>query len=223
MGKSIRVRFQVKETCRFISHLDKVRSFERAIRRAQLPIAYSQGFNRRPRFAFAQALPVGVTSDAEYADFHLTEYLEAERLKIALNQVLPSGFYVLEAVNLPARAEALMTIIQAAAYRIKLLEQASELPDKIGNLLAQKSIYIDKHTKKGSKQVNIRPWIYQLELNEDGTELSLVCACGSQGNLRPMDILEPLGLKLEEVLIHREALWIEMDPVRRTPIDIVGG
>lgn len=222
MGNSVRIRFQVKEKARFISHLDKIRSFERAIRRAQLPIAYSQGFNRRPRFAFAQALAVGLTSDAEYMDLHLAQSQAAVQVCKALNQVLPSGFRVLNAVNLPAGTPALMSVVTAASYQFSLWESSKLLEGKIQEILNQKSLVIERHTKKGPRKVDIRPLIYQLQLIDQGTKLNLECACGSEGNVRPMDVLPLLDLNLQDVLIHRTALWVDDYQARLTPIDLVG-
>lgn len=224
MSNSIRICFKVKEPCRFVSHLDKMRSIERAIRRAKLPIAYSQGFNQRPRFSFGPPLPVGLTSDAEYADFHLAEYQDAVLMKEAFNQVLPTGFEVVEAINLPAGTKTLMSVIHAARYSFSFLKTPTFINERVQALLDSKDFVITKHTKKGLRKQDIRSLIYKLELGEDESQLFLECACGSRNNLRPMDLLTPLNIALTDVLIHREALWASyLNGTTSTPFDVVKG
>src|SRR5690606_30809174 len=119
-----------------------LRMVERSVRRAGLPIEYSEGFNPIPKMAFASALPVGITSEAEYVDLKMKTAVESGEATAALNSVLPQGFQILEAVNLPERSEALMSIITTAQYQIKLLQAVPELETRITEILDQKEISI---------------------------------------------------------------------------------
>lgn len=121
MSKNVRLRFSVGEPGRFISHLDVLRLMSRAVRRAGLPIAYSQGFSPTPRLAFASSLPVGVTSAAEYVDLQLNTPVEWEQVKNRLNDVLPDGFRILAGAALPEKYPPLMSLITTARYQIKVL------------------------------------------------------------------------------------------------------
>ena len=93
----LRIKFIRGEEVKFISHLDLMKVFERASRRANIPIAYSQGFNPHAHLIFGLPLSVGVTSQAEYADIELTEILEPESFVTRLNKELPKGLIIIEA------------------------------------------------------------------------------------------------------------------------------
>lgn len=222
MGTGIRIRFSINKSGCFISHLDVMRCFERSIRRANLPIAYSGGFHPMPRLAFASALPVGVTSEAEYADLQMEKDIDADFVKAALNKVLPGDFQVLVAYDLPENNTALMNIVDAADYRIYLLRPVDDLADKVAQLLESQELMVARFSKKGKRMRDIRPLIYQLKTNQEQNQLDLVCACGTNGNLRPMDILSFLTLELGDVQIHRLALWVGYsEGTLTTPVDVI--
>ncbi|MFA4906310.1 MAG: TIGR03936 family radical SAM-associated protein [Candidatus Margulisiibacteriota bacterium] len=92
----VKIKYTKGEEIKFISHLDHMRVLERALRRADLPIAYSQGFNPRPKIAYlTRALKVGETSEACEAELTFEGWIKAETVKVALNQVLPAGFLII--------------------------------------------------------------------------------------------------------------------------------
>ena len=90
----LRLRFKKEGLARFISHLDLMRTFERAFRRAELPIAFSQGFNPRPKMTFASALSVGISSSSEYLDVEFSEDVSASDVALTLNPALLDGIKV---------------------------------------------------------------------------------------------------------------------------------
>ena len=110
---------------RFISHLDFMNTLTRALRRAKLPIAFSQGYNPRPQISFASALAVSLTSESEYIDFELKEYLDPAEFRMRLNQELPPGIRVDKAMEAPLKADSLMSIINAGSYLVRLEFQGS--------------------------------------------------------------------------------------------------
>ncbi|NLM68427.1 MAG: DUF2344 domain-containing protein [Firmicutes bacterium] len=224
MADSIRMRFCVGEPGRFISHLDVLRMVERSVRRAGLPIEYSEGFNPIPKMAFASALPVGITSEAEYVDLKMKTAVESGEATAALNSVLPQGFQILEAVNLPERSEALMSIITTAQYQIKLLQAVPGLETRITEILDQKEISILVKRKNKTREKNIRELIDRLTYDDAANSIFLQCACGLKQNLRPMDLLPFLGLSIGDVLIHRTALLVKTaEGALLTPFEAVKG
>ncbi len=113
-------RFNKGESVRFVSHLDIQRLFQRAFRRAGIPLAYSQGFNPHPLLSFATALSVGYTSDGEWLDIKLAEPLSAEDFITAVNSALPEGFRILEAVEADDTFPSLSAVMVAAEYELRL-------------------------------------------------------------------------------------------------------
>ena len=112
----IRIAYQKTREGRFLSHLDSAHSWERSIRRAGLPLAYSQGFNPHPKISFASALAVGTTSDAEYMDMELSEELPVEEVQRALEQGLAPAFQITRMKRMEGKQDALMSLVNLADY-----------------------------------------------------------------------------------------------------------
>lgn len=163
---NIRVKFIRGEEVKYISHLDLMKVFERALRRASVPIAYSQGFNPHPHMVFGLPLSVGVTSEAEYADFEFTADVNPTGIAKALNKALPQGFHILDARYKSSR-DNIMATITGARYEVLLYcpqTSAGELQQKLELLMQQSAILVEKETKKGIREVDIRPMIHQVAL-----------------------------------------------------------
>ncbi len=222
MGSDVRLGFKVGEPGRFISHLDILRMMERAIRRARLPIAYSEGFSPKPKMVFASALPVGITSDAEYVDLKMEREITAAEVVGALNQELPSGFRVFAGVDLPEQYQALMAIITTAQYQFQPQRELENLDQKIKRLLDQDQLMITVTRKRKVDKRNIRGLIDHLSLNEENNRINLQCKSGLQGNLRPMDLLPFLEIANQDVLIHRTALLVKANQDKLlTPFEVL--
>ncbi|MCL6451880.1 MAG: TIGR03936 family radical SAM-associated protein [Acetobacteraceae bacterium] len=116
----VRIRFRKQGDARFISHLDLVRVMERAARRAGLPLRLSQGYNPRPKMAFASALALGTASDAEYLDLELVRPVPLEDVLGRLREQLPSGLRPSAAAWVPEQAPALMALVNAAEYEVEV-------------------------------------------------------------------------------------------------------
>jgi len=169
------------------------------MRRAGLPLAFSEGFNPHPKMAFASALAVGVTSDSEYLDLELREDLAAEEIKNRLNQSLPPGLKVKQCVFLAKKEKALMAMVALASYqaKVKLLSSLSQAElEKLSAALLQKtSLVIEKAGKKGPEAKDIRPGLKELRCIgiEDGwAEFTFAVQSGSEGNIRPEEVLKAL-------------------------------
>lgn len=235
----IRIRFIRGEQLKFISHLDMLKLFDRAVRRAGIPITYSEGFNPHARMQFALPLPVGVTSDWEYADFETKEGYSAENLKNMLNRCLPEGIAVIEASNTQS-GKSLMSLIAAAAYIICIESQTMLKNDEaegiINSVMESSDIFTCKKTKHGVKQINIRPMIYKLWFNSNETliyyndspnakyiyKFGTVVSSGSEKNLNPMllagVLIQYLGRDSVVYNIHRTGLYVDKNG-EKTPMD----
>ncbi|WP_243373719.1 TIGR03960 family B12-binding radical SAM protein [Geotalea sp. SG265] len=145
----IRLRFQKVGRMRFLSHLEMLNLFIRAVGRARIPIRYSQGFHPHPKFSFATALSVGVESWAEYMDMEVDAGFGAERLMEALNQVLPEGVRVMESQLIPLKSDSLSVIITGTRYRVRFPAGAvHRLPQLTDRFLALDS-FPHRREKKG--------------------------------------------------------------------------
>lgn len=201
-GKDIRVAY--------ISHLDVIRVFERALRRANLPLRFSQGFSPKPKLVFAQALPLGITSSGEYLDIHLEEEIKPLKLLLKLAEVMPPGFDLYEVVALPEGIKPVMAVITHASYLIYTSE-----PEIFLQTEKMKSLpYINKKGGK-TKEVDLKPLIKSIELIDGGVRV--VSQAGSKANLRPDALLCALGVK-KPLRIHREDLYLERDGQLISPL-----
>ena len=216
MNTKIRIKFSKGDEVRFLSHLDLMRTVERAVRRAEIPIAFSEGFHPKPRFSFASALATGITSDGEYADFILEEKLKPEQFKQKLNEQLPTGIRVLEAVEVPMATSSLMAAVNLAKYLVtlRILPEtvASNVSTLIDTFITKESSLVQRTNKGGEiRTVDIRPLVYQIVGHqEDNTTLSLnfSCATGSKHNVRPEEVVQAILGSDGQFVFHREGLYI---------------
>ncbi|NLG88098.1 MAG: DUF2344 domain-containing protein [Clostridiaceae bacterium] len=188
----IRFRFGRGEELKFISHLDILRLFERAFKRAGIQVAHSEGFNPRPRIVFAQPMPLGLTSEGEFADVELDGYIDTAGFIQRMNSSLPAGINVIEA-KVKNRKSNLMGIIDAAHYRISV--KAVNMPDigyAVSSTVNSSEIYVIKKTKSGEKEVDIRPFIYELSAEKDGHTgiFNVILGAGQDNNIRPELFIE---------------------------------
>lgn len=209
MSNVIRFQFSRGSEVRFLSHLDLVRTMERAIRRAGLPMAYSEGFTPRPIMSYGYALPVGILSEAEYGDFTFAVDLDPEEFVRCYNQHLPKGLEVLWAERLPEKTPTLMGEINAASWRL-FLPQTSGGPEQIKArwewLQGVDSFVVKRDTKKGSREIDIRPFlfdVYEIAPSSIGTVFDCLCGLGNEANLRMEELGDLLGFDHLEATITR--------------------
>jgi len=205
-----RLKFTKGDEVKFIGHLDIMRMFQRANKRAKLPMAYSQGFNPHQILSFASPLTLGSSSEGEYGDFELSEKIEPKAMIDALNQELPDGVKVLDGVLISGKTDSAMASIDGALYEIYPDGQIT--PEKLTELLPQyleqKEIFVTKKTKRSDGLADIRQDIFSLEnSSKDGkTKLKLFCASGSRRNLKPEPVIQSIyefaGLPFDRYAIH---------------------
>lgn len=192
VGMRIIASFYKHEQVMFVSHLDMQRLFQRAFRRADLPLAYSNGFNPHPLLSFATALSVGYTSDCEYFDVMLSEYVSPAEFKRRVNAVLPQGVHIVDAVDAGEFKASLTPLMRSAEYDIEL-EFAESVPREafyaaVDEILNGGEIIVSKKTKGGIKDVDIRPMLLGLSVSEFGgrtAKLRLRGKLTAEGGLSP--------------------------------------
>ena len=205
-----RLHYRRGEEVRFIGHLDMVRAFERAFRRAHLPLAYSQGFNPRPKVSYGPALPVGMTSEAEYLDVTF-QTRPAGDLVVAVNRFLPPGVKVLEARRLAGKTRALTALIDRIEYEVEFDEprDVRDLRQRILAFLARREIIVQRKRmdpKKGEKisEVNIRSFVESIETIPKGRGLRVLTRVVEGRTARMDEVLqELLEEPREQVLLYR--------------------
>ncbi|NLK87679.1 MAG: DUF2344 domain-containing protein [Clostridiaceae bacterium] len=239
----IRVRFSRGEAVKFISHLDLMKVFERAIRRSGLPIDYSKGFNPHPQMVFGLPLPVGMTSDCEYADFTLAEETGTEEFMQRLNASLPEGIRVTAAAvnnskkNIMASIRGAEYLLQIFTNEVLSLENVSA---GLENMLKCESIKVGKESKgkdgrRVLRETEIRPMILKAAIEPvrvlpEGYEgfgsaylIKAELKAGSEANLRPDLFLkafaQQLGTTADAVRMHRSALYSEVGGAKADPLD----
>jgi radical SAM-linked protein len=227
----VRLQYSKTQEGRFLSHLDLLRMMERTFRRAGLKLAFSEGFNPHPKLSFASALAVGTTSSGEYLDVELREDIAPEALREKLQAALPGALEITRVKIMEQRGESLSALINLARYEVRapLQEETSaeELNRMIADVLARPEIFVIRDGKKGKKQVDIRKGLYLLDGRLDGGQIILTMdvQTGSEGNVRPEEVLETLrqagDLKFAPgTRVHRQGLFIQKDEGIRTPLDL---
>ncbi|MCD7818683.1 MAG: TIGR03936 family radical SAM-associated protein [Lachnospiraceae bacterium] len=183
----VRVKFSKKGNMKFIGHLDVMRYFQKAIRRAGIDVAYTEGFNPHMIMSFASPLGIGLTSDAEYMDLELRTSISSKEAIQALNQVGAEGISVTGFVQIPeGKAAKAMTLVAAADYTIRFrsgYEPQTNWEKMLPDFFAQESIPVLKKTKRSEKETDIRPMIYDWSVDSGTVFLKL--AAGSVENLKP--------------------------------------
>ena len=211
--------FHKGEPVRFISHLDVLRLLQRAMRRAQLPLTFSQGFNPHPVMGFASALAVGYTSDAEWMDVELDSPVVPEEFVSRMNAVLPDGLRVLRAMEITEKLPTLTALLQRAEYEVLLYLQTTEDLQKIAEGIEpflSGPIVVTKRTKGGMKQVDIRPQLLSLDHapapDTDCAVLSIVGKLNADGGLQ-MELLLQALMKAcgaqARWRVHRKAVYFD--------------
>jgi len=224
----MRVQYSKERPIRFLSHLDMVRLFERTIRRAGLPIQYSEGFHPHPRIAFGPPLALGLTSQAEYMDIQFAQPLVGD-LNDRLRKVLPQGLRILDTRAIFRKTEALSAAINVADYRADIsgLENLSELETILLDLLRAEHLSIKRSTPKETKTIDVSGRLMDLSLENIRSSIFLLMRLrtGPEGHIRPQEVLE-LALKLPKerlltIPVERAAQYIETADGLLSPLDVV--
>ncbi|MFQ5826192.1 MAG: TIGR03936 family radical SAM-associated protein [Dehalococcoidia bacterium] len=202
-----RVSFSRGEEVKFISHLDLMRLWERALRRAGVPLAYSQGFSPHPRLSLAAPLALGITSQAELMDLFLTRPVSDRYLVGALRPQLPRGIDILGARPVAPAAPSLPSQVRFTEYRVEVVTDKSsqEVEMALGSLLSAQSLPWQHSRDTGIRHYDLRALIQDLWLMEKDL-LGMRLRSDSSGSGRPEQVVAALGLPLPPRSIHRTGL-----------------
>lgn len=191
----LRVTYARGEPIKYISHLDLARTWERALRRSRVPLAYSQGFNPRPKITFASALPVGVTGQREVMDLILERPVIPLHFAQRLAPHLPSSLEVISVEEVYHRLPSLPSQVRAAEYRVKVewAEGRQALEARVADFLAAETIV----RQRRGKTYDLRPLVESLSVEEavpGGFALHMRLRLGQSGTARHDEVLNALGL-----------------------------
>lgn len=153
----IRLRYAKRDRMRFCSHRDFARAFERSLRRAGIPMAYSAGFHPHPRISYVGAAPTGVASEAEYLEIALAERRDPAEVAAALDAVLPPGLDVLQAVDAAdCPPGSLADAIQASRWQLEVAGDPAELSAAVASFLQAGEVLVERLTKDGRREIDAR-------------------------------------------------------------------
>lgn len=187
---NIRMKFKKHGCMKFIGHLDIMRYFQKAIRRADIDIAYSEGFSPHMIMSFAAPLGVGLTSEGEYVDLQVNSCASSKAAVDALNSVMVDGMEVVSFKLLPENVKNAMSSVAAADYFVKWREgyAPENWEEKFNAFLQKEEMLIVKKTKRSEAEVDLKPMLYKTELRDGGIFMQV--ACGSVNNLKPELVME---------------------------------
>ena len=218
----VRSKFKKEGDMIYISHLDLLRLLERTMRRAGIKPTFTQGFNKHPKIAFAQALSLGITSQGEYVDMEVDSDMSGDEFKENMNQFLPEGIRFTKSKIVDKKSDSLMGIVTHARYMINIkLHSEISMDDaqiELDKFMDMEEILVKKKNKKGKiKEINIRTMIQSMAITfvENGQMyINAVLSTGSAGNLKPDILLNSIDLNTniefcpQESRIQRQDMYI---------------
>ncbi len=221
-AQRLRVHYASDDSVKYVGHLDIARTWERAIRRSGLPLAYSHGFNPQPRIQFAAALPLGFTSDAEVVDIYLRTMVAPEEALERLRVALPRGIAPRKAETVAYELPSLQSLVQRAHYRVEVETDDNETAFRTRLEAFDARTHAWRERRKGKETVryDLRPLV--LEIVYAGAcplgqsfEVWMRSEPGASG--RPDELLAELGFPEAARRIQRTALVLAADPVTESP------
>lgn len=230
----LRIKFSKHGVLRFIGHLDVMRYFQKAIRRAGIDIAYSAGFSPHQIMSFAAPLGLGLESNGEYMDIEVNSLTSSKDFINALNAQMVDGIEILEAKLLPENAGNAMASVAAARYTIAFREEYKPTfltKSVIDDFFGQSEIMVTKQTKKSETTFDMKPFIFEYSFEEREPALNLVVDASSAGNLKPSLVMAAIYGKNDvafdeyALLITREETYLNAgtpEAVRLEPLGFVG-
>ena len=204
----LRVIFTRDATLKYVGHLDTALTWQRILRRAGLPLAYSEGFNPQAKITFAAALPLGCTSDHEVMDVVLDRPFDLNEALTNLKRAVPPGVQVKSIEEVPLRAPALQAQLLSTEYIVPIegINLIDALIDRVGRLIEASEVLRERR----GKSYNLRSLIQALSIERHDADHALIrmkLQTTEQGNGRPDEVLAALELNSDEMKIHRTRLW----------------
>lgn len=213
----LRIRFQKHGAVKFIGHLDVMRFFQKTIRRAGIDVAYSAGFSPHQIMTFAAPLGVGLESNGEYMDIEVNSQISCEDTKNRLNEASIPEIYIEEVKILPDNAGNAMASVFAAEYTVSFREGREpkvSMNDAVSRFMQKESIPIVKATKKGTRELDLKPGIFLFDWN--GQSFHMILDASSGGNIKPIQVIEAMLNDHQETLCENALLITREDVYTNT-------
>lgn len=215
----VRIKFRKQGNMKFIGHLDIMRYFQKVMRRADVDIRYSEGFSPHQIMSFAAPLGVGLTSNGEYMDIEVLSTDDSKTMVRRMNETMVEGMEVVSYRQLDDSSKNAMSIVAAADYTLtfrpgKEPEDLDGFFQKLEAFYDQDQILITKPTKKGERQMDLKPLIYQMY--RTGNSVFMQVSTGSSNNIKPELVMEAFYHSLGEeyppfaMQIQREEVYADL-------------
>ncbi len=210
----VRIKFTREEAIKYISHLDVMRLWQRAFVRAGVDLAYSEGFNPRPKMSLAAPLALGVTSEAELMDVTLSRWTSPPAFRAAVERQLPQGVHIREVLAVAPTLPSLQSRVRLAEYSVAVMtgKAPEEVQAAIDALLARETLPWEHRRDTGPRRYDLRTLIDDLwvgERRQNTQEIGMLLRCDSRGSGRPEQVAAALGFEDYPLAIHRTRLILE--------------
>ncbi len=210
----LRIRFSRGEEVRFISHLDIMRLWQRALNRAGMPLAYSEGFSPHPRISLAAPLPIGVTSEAELMDVFVTKWVSPHFFAPAVTQQLPPGIEILQVYPIALTLPSLQSQVRYVEYvvEVETEKDQKDIESKLTSLLSVKHLPWQHQRDTGLRSYDLRALIDDLWLincHHPCCAIGMRLRCDSSGSGRPEQVAAALGFTSYPQSMHRTKLILK--------------
>jgi radical SAM-linked protein len=202
----IQVTYSKTYHMKYTGHLDVQRTWERTLRRARLPLAYSQGFNKRPKINLAAALPLGFTSSCEIVEFWLNRNLDLSEIELSLQEAIPPGIEITKVAEIDPNVSKIPNLVKSADYYVELFDPVPDLDLRISKIIAAESLPRERR----NKCYDLRPLIEDIKITStiDGIHslmMKLAARNGATG--RPEEVLRALEIDPNSARVHRNMLY----------------
>ena len=229
----LRICYAKTEEGRFLSHLDLARTMERVLRRAEVPLAFSEGFNPHPKMSFASALAVGITGQREYLDIELRRRMNPERLGGRIAAAMPPALCLVAIEEIDQRSKSLSALINQAVYSLRVEAGAvdeAKVRAGISGVLSAEELWREPKQKPGKKPIpakEVRHLIQNIQARSGGggfLEIEITVTLNNEGQLRPQEVWQMIGEKggfaaLVPQGVCRKALLIAQDGKAFSPME----
>jgi radical SAM-linked protein len=210
----LRLKFGRGEELKFLSHLDLMRLWERAMRRAGLPLAYSEGFTPHPQIALAAPLLVGVTSQAELMDISLSRWISPQAFVAQVKRQLPAGVDLMEVWPVGPNVPSLQSQIRFVEYRVEVETEkdSQDVESAVQSFLSMKELPWHHHRDTGDRYYDLRALVDDLRLIDCRDSLCILemrLRCDEKGAGRPEQVTKALGFNKRPISIHRTNLILD--------------
>jgi len=207
----VRINFDKTEEMRFTSHLDMYRTWERTLRRACLPLAYTQGYKPHPRLQIAAALPLGFTSSNDLIDLWLEQDIPISTIQACIEAALPPGIKLNSIHAVPINQPSLQALLMASEYRITFLEAITDLEQRVQTIIQKPSVI----TERKGKPRDLRPLILSIEIFLDSGSrhqgIQVLLKTDPANHARPDELILAMGIAPEKAVFHRQKLYFSQE------------